>query len=121
MPCIVLACSERSRISMASLRKKYRPEISQADKEFPVQTAPSVVAERQSPPPVEDKQEPELPERPVNTDHVKEAEQSAIALQQRLREMERAETLASEALTLQQRMAAEPQQQRAPTAEQIIA
>ena len=103
---------------MASLRKKYRLESSQADKEFPVQTAPSVAAE---PPPVTEKQEPELPERLVESDPVKEAEHEAIALQQRLREMERAETLVSEALTLQQRMAREPQQQRAPTTEEIIA
>ena len=105
---------------MVSVRKKYRPESAAADREFPVQTAPSVSAEQPSP--ASDKQEPELPERLVESDPVKEAEHEAIALQQRLREMERAETLASEALTLQQRLAAEAQQQqRAPTTEEIIA
>src|SRR5262249_36969593 len=96
---------------MASLRKRYRPESANADREFPVQTAPSV-APAAEPPPVSEKQEPELPERLVESDPVKEAEQSAISLQQRRKDMERAETLASEALTLQQRMAAEAQQQR---------
>src|SRR5262249_43468418 len=96
---------------MASLRKRYRPESANADREFPVQTAPSV-APAAEPPPVSEKQEPELPERLVESDPVKEAEQSAISLQQRLKEMERAETLANEEITLQQRMAAEAQQQR---------
>ena len=86
---------------MASLRKRYRPESGDADKEFPVQTAPTTVAE---PPPITDKQEPAEPlEQLKESNAVEEAAQHAI--KQRLREMEAAESLQREAVSLQQRMA----------------
>jgi len=94
---------------MASLRKKYRVEESLKDAP-PVATAPSVSVE--APPQAADG--PELPQRPEDKDPVREAEQNAIALKQRLAEMEAAESLQQEALTQQQRLAKErPQKQQA--------
>src|SRR5262245_15141261 len=94
---------------MSSVRKKYRPESSQANKEFPVSTAPSA-APAEPPPQADDA--PQLPEKPgTERDPIREAEHEAIALQQRLREMENAEVLQQEALSLQQRLAKEAQQQ----------
>src|SRR5262245_48055669 len=95
---------------MVSLRKRYRPESSGREAP-PVQTTPSVAPVVE--PPVD---AAPLPGQPgTEPDAVKEAADSAI--KQRLREMERAETLAAEAPPIQQRMATErPKQQQAPQA-----
>jgi hypothetical protein len=97
---------------MSSIRKKYRESPDSQD--APVQTAPSGVVERQSPP-ITDKQAEAapLPERPVESDAVREAEQNAI--KQRIAEMDRAEGLVREHVQRQPQFATErPKPQQAP-------
>jgi hypothetical protein len=102
---------------MASLRKRYvdRIEAGPRQDEPPVMTPP--VSAAKLPDAVEPKSaEPLVVENP---DPVRKAEKDAIALQLRLREMERAEVLQKEAIERHQQQpphAAEPPQQPQPPA-----
>src|SRR5262245_51949895 len=90
---------------MASLRKKYSAEGPRHD--GPPVTAPPTGAAK-LPDPVVD---PKPPEMPATESPVDKAAKDAIALQLRLREMERAEQLNREAAQQPPPQAAEPQQQ----------
>jgi hypothetical protein len=97
---------------MSSIRKKYRPENADTQ-DAPVQTAPSGVVERQSPSATDKADAPLPPERPVESDPVREAEQAAI--KQRIAEMDRAEGLVREHVQRQPQFATErPKPQQAP-------
>src|SRR5262245_48644404 len=100
---------------MASLRKKYSAEGPRHD--GPPVTAPPTGAAK-LPDPVVDAKPPEMPatESPVD-----KAAKDAIALQLRLKEMERAEQLNREAVQQPPPHAAEPQQAQQPTLEDCIA
>jgi len=98
---------------MATVRKKYMSHVLNlaVAGDLPVSTPPSASAAESAPPATE----PKPVEPPVETDPVREAEQSAI--KQRLREMENAEALARQA-PQQPPSTEEPQEL---TAEKIIA
>jgi len=95
---------------MASLRKKYSAEGPRQDGP-PVSTPPVKAAE---PPPAVEPKPIEQPQTESPADIA-----AKTALQQRLHEMEHAETLARQ--PQQQPHAAEPQQQQQPTLEEMIA
>ena len=97
---------------MASIRKRYADRV-----DAPPVTAPPTGAAK-LPDPVAD---PKPPEMPATESPVDKAAKEAIALQLRLKEMERAEQLNREAAQQPPPQAAEPQQQQQPTLEDHIA
>jgi len=101
---------------MASIRKRYADRVEAG----PPVTAPPTSAAK-LPDPVADPKPPEMPE--TTESPADKAAKEAIALQLRLKEMERAEQLNREAVQQQPPQAAEPQQQQpqGPTLEQVIA
>jgi hypothetical protein len=104
---------------MASFRKRYQDLQSPTDRSAPaVAATPQVAAE--PPPPAEAPK----PTEDLTTEKPSPAEQAAQnALKQRIAEMDRAESLQSEAVQHHQRLAAEPQQpqQQQPTVEEVVA
>jgi hypothetical protein len=110
---------------MVSLRKRHSTSVTPG-KDEPVAAshvtidAPAPAEETKTPPSTNSAADASPP--PELRDPVKEAERSAIALQLRLREMESAEAQQAASQQQQQRPEIEePQQQRVPTAEEIIA
>jgi len=107
---------------MASIRKRYADRVEAGPRhDDPPVTAPPTSAAK-LPDPVADSKPPEMPETTEGPADV--AAKEAIALQLRLKEMERAEQLNREAIQQQQPpQAAEPQQPQpqGPTLEQVIA
>src|SRR5262245_29491872 len=89
---------------MASIRKRYADRVEPS-------TPPTGAAKL--PDPVADSKPPEMPE--TTESPADAAAKNAIALQLRLREMERAEQLNREAVQQPPPHAAEPQQQQQPT------
>src|SRR5215469_1602910 len=105
---------------MASMRKRYADRVEASPRhDGPPVTAPPTGAAK-LPDPVVDAKPPEMPE--TTESPVDKAAKEAIALQLRLKEMERAEQLNREAVQQQQPpQAAEPQQPQpqGPTLEQV--
>jgi len=104
---------------MASMRKRYADRVEASPRhDGPPVTAPPTGAAK-LPDPVVDAKPPEMPE--TTESPVDKAAKEAIALQLRLKEMERAEQLNREAVQQQPPQAAEPQAPQQPTLEDFVA